>query len=272
VSNAVRTLETLAYERRDGGGWITLTRPERKNALDRQTIHDLGVAFDLARSDPEVRAVVITGTDDAFCAGADLTYLRSLGGDVSVNVDQFLRPLAALLRTVRAFPKPVIAAINGDCVAGGMEMVLCCDLVLAAQDARIADGHSRLGLLPALGGAQGLARAVGRFKAKEMLFTGASYSGTEMEAAGLVARAVPRAELETATMELVATLAQRSPGGLRRMKEMVDDGAEMPWDVAARYELSLAERHLTTDDPHEGFTAFAEGRPPRFSAEDRSGT
>lgn len=250
-------LATLRQERRDAGGWISLTRPDRMNALHPDLLADLRTALDALGADPAVRAVVITGTGPAFCAGADLAFIRSLGEDATAVVEQFLRPLAAVLRTLRALPKPVIAAINGHCVAGGLELVLCCDLVLAAEDARIADGHSRYGLLPAVGGAQGLARVVGPMKAKEMLFTGASYSGREMQAAGLVNQAVPAEELDGAAARLVATLAERSPSGLRRMKQMVDDEAEMPWDVAARYELAITERHLSTDVPGEGLAAFA---------------
>jgi enoyl-CoA hydratase/carnithine racemase len=145
-----------------------------------------------------------------------------------------------------------------------MELVLCCDIILAGRDVRIADGHARYGLLPAMGSAQALTRAVGQFKAKEMLFTGADYSGAEMEAAGLVYRAVPTDELGAAAMELVETFAQHSPSGLRRMKQMVNDEADMPWHVASAYELALTEGHLGTADPQEGFAAFAERRQPRF--------
>jgi enoyl-CoA hydratase/carnithine racemase len=214
--------------------------------------------------------VVLTGTGNAFCAGADLKFVRSLEGDATATVERFLQPLSNLLRRLRQFRRPVIAAVNGHCVAGGLETVLCCDLVVAAEDGAVfSDGHSRFGLLPAVGGALGLARAVGPFKAKEMLFTAGRYSAQEMAAAGLVNRVVPDSDLHKATEDLVAELAERSPLGLRRMKEMVNDGLDMTWELAARYELTVSGRHLTSGVPDEGMRAFIERRPPRFAPEPR---
>lgn len=261
---SVRHLETLSYERRDAGAWVTLTRPDRRNALHPQLIADLGTALDIALDDRAVRAVVITGSDGAFCAGADLTFLQSVDADPDEIMAQFLTPLSQLLSRLRQIPKPIIAAVNGHCVAGGLEMVLCCDLVVVAENARIADGHARFGLLPAIGGAQGLMRAVGPALAKEMILTGNAYTGTQMAAAGLASRAVPAADLESTAAELVATIAQCSPSGLRRMKQMLNDEPSMPWELAARYELAITERHLATNTPAEGLAAFMEKRAPEF--------
>jgi enoyl-CoA hydratase/carnithine racemase len=219
--------------------------------------------MELARGDADVRAVVIVGTKDAFCAGADLKFVRSLKTPAEI-VTKFLRPLTAVLAAIRELPKPVIAAINGHCVAGGVEMALCCDLIIAADDARIADGHARFGLLPAIGGAHLLSRALGPHKAKEMLFTGDSYSGAELAQLNLVNRAVPITDLESTVCELVDNLAARSPSGLARMKQMVNDGASMPWQLAASLELTLTEAHLGTGAPAEGLAAFAEHRTPMF--------
>ena len=260
-------LETLSFERRGAGWWVTLTRPDRRNAIHPQLIADLEIALDAALQDKVVRAVVITGSEDAFCAGADLTFLHSLKGEPAAIVDQLLTPLSHLLGRVRSFPKPVIAAVNGHCVAGGLELVLCCDLVVVAEDAQIADGHARFGLLPAVGGAQGLMRAVGPALAKEMLFTGDGYTGAQMAAAGLASRAVPAADLEMTAVNLVEKLAERDPSGLQRMKQMINDEASMPWALAARYELALTEGHLASGAPAEGLAAFIEGRPPRFGNE-----
>jgi enoyl-CoA hydratase/carnithine racemase len=256
-------LRTLRYEIRDAGAWIIFTRPERRNALDSEMIADLQTALRRAAADHAVRAVVITGAGGAFCSGANLEFVRSLDGPREV-VDEFLRPLTCALDAIRRLPKPVIAAVNGHCVAGGMEMILCCDLILAASDARIADGHARLGLLPAIGGAQGLAHALGPHKAKELLFTGDAYTGAQLAELNLINRAVPAAELESAAADLVTKLAARSPAGLARMKQMVNDESSMSWDLAARYELTLTEAHLRGGAHAEGLAAFAEKRPPRF--------
>jgi enoyl-CoA hydratase/carnithine racemase len=241
-----------------------MTDAERMNALHPELVAALGRAISTADTDPDVRSLVITGTGKAFCAGADLAFVRSLGRDATAISTLFLQPLSAVLRSMRSCPKPIIAAINGHCVAGGLELVLACDLVIAAESAKISDGHARYGLLPAIGGAHQLSHVVGTMKAKEMLFTGAAYSAAEMQAAGLVSRTVADDELHDTATQLAETLAERSPAGLRLMKQMVHDETEMSWDTASRYELLTVERHLTTDDPFEGLDAFAEGRKPRF--------
>jgi enoyl-CoA hydratase len=263
MTSPATQLGTLRYETRGAAGWITLTRPERRNALDPDLIRDLFTAVSAVGGDREVRVVVITGTKDAFCAGADLAFVRSLEEPRQI-VEEFLNPLTAVLRAIRELPKPVIAAVNGHCVAGGVELILCCDLIVAASEARIADGHARLGLLPAIGGAQALSRVLGPHKAKEMLFTGAAYTGAQLAALNLVNRAVPGADLDTAVSDLVTTLATRSPAGLARMKRMVNDEGSMPWELAARNELTHAEAHLAAATVAEGLAAFAEHRPPRF--------
>lgn len=254
---------TLRYEVRGPGGWVTLTRPERRNALGPDLIQDLATALSAAAADREVRAVVITGSDDAFCAGADLAFVKSLAKPKQI-VEEFLLPLTAVLRAIREMPKPVIAAVNGHCVAGGVELILCCDLIVAASEARIADGHARLGLLPAIGGAQVLSRALGPHKAKELLFTGAAYTGEQLAQLGLVNYAVPGTELDTAVSDLVTTLAERSPSGLARMKRMVNDEDAMSWELAARNELTHTEAHLAGDTVTVGLTAFADRRTPHF--------
>ncbi|WKK14872.1 enoyl-CoA hydratase/isomerase family protein (plasmid) [Rhodococcus ruber] len=227
-------------------------------------IDDLDTALGMAAEDPAVRTVVITGAGRAFCAGADLMFAESLADQPHRIATEFLAPFSAFLDKLGAVPKPVIAVVNGVCVGGGLELVLCCDLILAAEDARIADGHAKFGLLPTSGAAQRLARAIGTFKAKEMLFTAAFYSAAQLESAGLVNFTVPAAQLDAEAMRLVAELAARSPAGLSRMKELVRDEADMTPDAAARYELRAAENHFHTGIPREGIAAFTEGRKPNF--------
>jgi enoyl-CoA hydratase/carnithine racemase len=263
VTRISETFDTLRYERRGSAAWIIFTRPDRRNALSPELIADLGNAVARAKGDSGVRVLVVTGTEDAFCAGADLTFVRSLASANEI-VDKFLRPLTTVLTVVRELPKPVIAAINGHCVAGGLELALCCDLIVAAEDARIADGHARLGLLPAIGGAHLLSRALGPHKAKELLFTADSYSGSDLARLNLVNQAVAREDLESTVTALADTLATRSPSGLARMKQMVNDGTSMPWQLAASLELTLTEAHLGTGAPAEGLAAFAERRAPHF--------
>lgn len=260
--------QTLLFEIKDAGAWVTFNRPEAMNALTVAFIEEMTQVIAEVKANPQVRALVLTGSGRAFCAGADLKAslaLKEKEGPMA-TFNHFLVPLQEMLRELRRMPKPVIAAVNGFCMAGGLETALVCDLIIAAESAKFSDAHARFGLLPAIGGAQGLARALGPFKAKEMLFTADHFPAEVMRQAGLVNRVVPDGQLHSATEALVAQLAQRSPAGLARMKQMVNDEIEMPWEHAARYELSINGNHLATSkDLMEGLRAFSQKRQPDFN-------
>ncbi len=255
----------VLYERRGSAGWITYNDPDNLNALTPDLIAQAGQALTQAEADPQVRAIVLTGAGRAFCAGANLKRTRALlENHVDAVVNEFLKPLKFLLRRLRESPKPVIAAVNGFCMAGGMETLLCCDLVIAAEDAVLGDQHATFGLLPAVAGAQALVRTLGMMRAKEMLFTGGRYSAQQLHDWGLVNQVVAPGELHAAAQALAERLAQRSPAGLERMKQMANDEADMSWDHAARYELALTLGHLFGGDVTEGLQAFTEKRKPDF--------
>ncbi|MBU2550192.1 MAG: enoyl-CoA hydratase/isomerase family protein [Proteobacteria bacterium] len=260
---------TILYEKRGPGAWITLNRPEERNAISPELIRDLSEALDQAGADPEVRAVVLTGAGPAFCAGADLkSTIRSqnaLDETDTESLMDYLRQFERVLRTIRTLPKPVIAAINGVTCAGGIETIVCCDMIVAAESATFSDAHARHGFLPGLGGGLGLARAVGPFKAKEMLFTADFFTARDMAAAGLVNHVLPDDELAGFVDELVRKMAERSPVGLARMKQLINDGLDVPWDVAVRYEMLTLEAQTRTQDFQEGLKAFNEKRRPRFT-------
>ena len=258
----------VKYERRGPAGWIILNDPDNMNAISPDQIREIGQALTLAEDDPEVKAVVLTGTGRAFCAGANLKINSDmLSSDADDVVRRFLQPLKRLLRRYRECRKPVVAAVNGFCMAGGMESLLCCDLVIAAESAVMGDQHATFGLLPAVGGAQGLVRNLGPMRAKEMMFTGGRYTARQLHAWGLVNKVVPDAELHQATQAFVEHLAQRSPRGLAAMKQMVNDEAEMPWEGATRYELALTVGHFFNGDVQEGMQAFIDKRNPAFRAD-----
>ncbi|MFT3755675.1 MAG: enoyl-CoA hydratase/isomerase family protein [Pseudoxanthomonas sp.] len=262
------SLERVKYERRGAGAWIIYNDPDNMNAISLELIADIGEALTLAEDDPQVRAIVLTGSGKAFCAGANLRMANDLlAQSPEILARKFLMPLKQLLRRVRECPKPVIAAVNGVCMAGGMETILCCDMVVAVEGALMGDQHATFGLLPAVGGAQGLIRTVGMLRAKEMLFTGGRYSAEELHQWGLVNKVVPVAELDSTVSALVEHLAQRSPAGLARMKQMANDESDMSWDVATRYEQALVLGHLFGGDVAEGLNAFAEKRKPVFGAD-----
>ncbi|MCG5076174.1 enoyl-CoA hydratase/isomerase family protein [Paraburkholderia tagetis] len=252
-------------EVRNGAMWITLNRPEAMNAISPEVVAGVDRALDEALSRDDARVVVLTGAGRAFCAGADLKFVRGETTSGESNSARFLGALLALLNRLERFPRPVIAAVNGLALAGGLELVLCCDLVLAAQSARFGDAHANFGLLPGGGGSVRLPRKIGAARAKYLMFTGEFVSAAAMESAGLVNQVVEDGLLAGAVDQLVAKIAVKSPLGVSRMKALVNDGLEQPVEVALRQELVMVALHERSEDLAEGLAAFQEKRAPRFT-------
>jgi enoyl-CoA hydratase/carnithine racemase len=260
------TESDLLVERRGAALWLTINRPDALNALTLALAEAMSAGIRRATNDPEVRVIVITAIGRAFCSGADLKFVNaSITGEDETDQIAFTARLAALFDEIEATKLPVIGAINGLALAGGLELMLVCDLVLAAESAKIGDGHANYGLLPGGGSSVRLPRRIGPTRAKYLLFTGDLVPARELEATGLVNAVVPDDELEPAVEALVAKLAEKSPLGLSRMKWLVNDGLEQPTATAARLELALSDAHRYSNDMREGLAAFNEKRRPRFS-------
>jgi enoyl-CoA hydratase len=263
--SSVTHLELLA-ERRGAALWLTINRPHALNALTDEVAEAMSTALRSAVTDPSVRAVVITATGRAFCSGADLKNVNaSITGADQTDQIAFTARLAALFNEIEASKLPVIAAVNGVALAGGLELMLACDLVVAAESAKIGDGHANYGLLPGGGSSVRLPRRIGSTRAKYLLFTGDLLSARELEAAGLVNAVVSDDALDSAVEELVVKLADKSPLGLSRMKWLVNDGLEQPTSTALGLELALSDAHRFSDDMREGLAAFIEKRRPEFT-------
>lgn len=260
------TDDVLLMQRRGPAAWLILNRPAALNALTPEIMHALRERLGELRDDPDVRVVVLTGAGRAFCAGVDLS---ALGTDTSIAdaTAAFMRVAEPAVEALQQLPKPVIAAVNGHALAGGMELVLGCDFVVAAKEARFGDGHANFGLIPGGGSTARLPRRIGVGLAKYMIFTGAQVDSTTLHAAGLVTQVVPRAELESAVDALVAQLADKSPLGLARCKWLIDTGLEKPEKEAARIEAETAIAHARSRDVAEGLAAFAAKRKPVFTGE-----
>ena len=243
--------------------WIKLNRPEVLNAIDPVMVSALHAALDSVESRDDVRAIVLTGAGRAFCAGADIRFLNE-NGHASIAARDFLRSIPALMERLESFPCPVIAAVNGVAAGGGLELVLCCDLVLAARSAKLGDAHAKYGLIPGAGSAVRLPRKIGATRAKYLLFTGALLTADEMLTAGLVNEAVPDEELEETTMRLVEAIARNSPLGIRRTKTVVNEGMDQALASALQLEALASELHMASADAAEGISAFGEKRKPRF--------
>jgi enoyl-CoA hydratase/carnithine racemase len=256
-------LPVVVTEVRNGAMWIRLNRPDAMNSLTPDVLDAINNALGAAELQRDVMTVVLTGAGRAFCAGADLKYVKSQAGEDGPI--QFLEKVLATMNRIERFPKPVIAALNGLTLAGGLELVLCCDLVLAARSAKIGDAHANYGLLPGGGSSVRLPRIIGATRAKYLLFTGDFVDATEMLMAGLVNKVVDDDQLETATQAVADRIANKSPLGLRRMKSLINDGLQQPVDTALRLELLACELHQHSADLHEGLAAFDEKRAPRFT-------
>lgn len=267
VQRAMPDDAVVRYETRGSAAWITLNRPEARNALSAELVAGLDDALTQAAYDGAVRSVVFAGNGPMFCAGADLKMVLERM-DKNGRLTDFLASVGRLCDRISRLPKPVIAAVHGSVIAGGFELVLACDLVVAAENATFADGHARYGLFPAAGGATRLPRKIGLNRAKQLLFTAQSWNAQRMRECGLVNEIVPESELVEAVDALTEQFAKRSPDGLAGMKRILEAGLDVPLDEALGLELQACERYIATSpDFTEGLRAFAQRREPRFGGE-----
>ena len=256
--------QPVLFEIRAPAAWITLNRLTALNALTPAVLAGIDAALNEVEQHSGVRAVVFTGSGRAFSAGADLKFIRESSGGDPMALSHFLQAVFTVFNRVERFPRPVIAAVNGLALAGGLELVLCCDLVIAAESARFGDAHANYGLLPGGGSSVRLPRKIGPTRAKYLLYTGEFLPAREFLATGLVNEVVPDAELTGAVERLVTKLAAKSPIGLTRMKQLIDDGLNQSEDTALRLELLAFDLHTSSQDMQEGLAAFEEKRTPQF--------
>jgi enoyl-CoA hydratase/carnithine racemase len=224
--------------------------------------------LDLAEQDADLRCLVVTGAGSTFCAGADLTFFRQmLDSDAGCDgfMEQLLGPLVEFITRLRALPVPVIAAVNGPCVAGGLEIILCCDLVLASTEASFADAHSRHGILPAVGAVSGLVRSIGAHRAKRLLLVSGTFDATSMAEFGIVTEVVEPAELIGRVHRLTDELSSRSPASLKVIKAAVNRSEAPAWEDHVQADLEDFRAIWGTPQMREGITAYGERREPVYS-------
>jgi enoyl-CoA hydratase/carnithine racemase len=242
---------------------LTLNRPRAMNSLNLATLAELERQLAAIACNPEIRVVVLTGNGPAFCAGADLKEVLA-GATLAPGEADFLDRANVVFGALRNFPKPVIAALNGVTMAGGLELAMCCDIVVAAESATIADAHANFGVFPGAGGAAILPRLIPLNMAMYLLMTGKSLTASEMKACGLVCEVHPDAELAEATLKLARHIAKKSPIALRRMKLVARASADKSGADALQHEQVMLRQHMRTADFHEGLVAFGEKRAPNF--------
>ena len=254
----------VLYEKDRGVATIQLNRPEAMNSLSQQLLEELYEAVIDASMDPHVKVMIFKGDDRAFSSGADLKTVSPLFEDWPRYV-QFVHRFNQVFLAVEEAPIPTIAMVRGYALAGGLELLLCCDLALAADEAKIGDQHANFGLMAGGGGIPRLIRRIGLQPALEILYTGKWLSGKEAAAAGIVLRSVPGSELEVAVSELAASLTNKSRTSLQYMKRAAMAGLGLPMRVALDQEhYALFEYFSSSPDPKTGIKAFIEKRAPKF--------
>ena len=258
-------LPTLRYEVRESTALVTLNRPDRMNAIGGSMKDDLRHAiFEPARSDATVRAVVLTGAGDrAFCAGADI---KERAGQSLPLPEYHLRQKVThdLFNALATFEKPIIAAINGVALGGGLELALCADIRIASEDARLGLPEARIGALPAAGGTQRLPRLVGIGWAKQLMLTCDHIGAHQALQIGLVTEVTAHQDLLPTALAVAGRIAANAPLSLRFIKQAIDLGMQTGIEAGLEYERFAAAIVVTSEDRSEGMRAFVEKRSPQF--------
>lgn len=254
--------DPVLYSREDGLAWITLNRPEALNALGEGMLAALRAALERAAGDPEVGAVVLTGAGEkAFSAGADIGFLASAD---PAAVRELARTAVEVTRRIETLGKPVVAAINGYALGGGLEVAEACALRVAARGARLGHPEVRIGAVAGWGGTTRLPRLVGRGRAAEMLLTGEMVDADEAQRIGLVNRVVERAELRAEAERLARAVLANSPAAVRLTWEALHRGANLTLEESAALGADFFGLAAATEDFREGTRAFLEGARPSF--------
>ena len=251
--------ENIVVESKGRVGIIRLNRPNALNALNRALIAELTQAIDAFDKNDNIGCLLITGSDKAFAAGADIkemadkTFIQAYGSNFAADWDR-----AAHAR------KPIVAAVAGFALGGGCELAMHCDIIIAADTAKFGQPEIKLGVIPGIGGTQRLTRAVGKAKAMDLVLTGRLMDAAEAERSGLVARVVPAANLMDEAIKVAETIAGMSLPSVMAGKEAVNVAFEVPLAEGIRFERRVFHSLFATLDQKEGMTAFVEKRPPQF--------
>ena len=254
------TYETIIVETRDAVTLVTLNRPQALNALNAHVLTELIEAFAAYDADPDQRCLVLTGSEKAFAAGADIKEMQSQS-----FADMYSQNFFAGWERVTTTRKPWIAAVNGFALGGGCELAMMADFIIAGDGAKFGQPEIKLAVTPGMGGSQRLARAIGKAKAMEMCLTGRMMGAVEAEASGLVARTVPAADLIAEAMKTAAASASMAPLATIATKEMVNAAYETTLQQGINFERRLFHGLFGTADQKEGMAAFVEKRPGKWT-------
>ncbi len=255
---------TILFDRQDRVGRISLNRPEVHNAFNATMIRELSDAFTQAKEDDSVRVVILTGTGESFCAGADLNWMREI---VHYSFDQNLKEsleVAELLHVIYTLPKPTIARVNGTAIGGGNGLLSACDIVIASERAKFGLSEVKIGLVPAAISPY-VIRRIGERAAREYFLTGERFDSRRALEIGLVNRMVPHDELDAKVDEVIQLLLSSGPEAMASCKELLHRVPAMSLEDAKRYTAEMIARLRVSEEGQEGMAAFLEKRKPRWT-------
>ncbi len=252
--------DTIIADTKGSVGVITLNRPKAMNALSQQMVAEIGQALDAFEADDDIGAIVITGSDKAFAAGADIKEMASMTF-AQTYLGNFITKGWEAVSHAR---KPIIAAVAGYCLGAGCEVAMMCDFILAADTAKFGQPEITIGVIPGAGGTQRLPRAVGKAKAMEMVLTGRMMDAEEAERSGLISRVVPAADLLAEAVKVAGRIATMGRAAVYAAKEAVNTAFESSLTEGIHFERRMFHAMFATEDQKEGMAAFAEKRQPAF--------
>lgn len=252
----------IIYEKSEGVATITINRPDALNAFNADVVNEVIQALEDVRADENVRVVVLTGAGEkAFSAGADIKAMKGMNALKARELSQMGEKLCS---TIENLEKPVIAAINGYALGGGLEVAMACDLRIASENAKMGQTEINIGLIPGWGGTQRLTRLIGMTKAKELIFTGKMIDAKTAEQLGLVNMVVSQDKFREVVRQFALELAQKAPVALKVAKALINKGSEINLDAAIALEMEGFGVVASTEDLQEGVSAFIEKRKPTF--------
>ena len=258
-SVSVHSYEFIREERRGHVGLVTLNRPEVLNALSPELMSELVPSLEALDVDPEIRCLVLTGSDKAFAAGADISHMATAS-----TATMWQDNMIGVWDRIAALKTPIIAAINGYALGGGCEIALMCDLIIAGETAQFGQPEVSIGVIPGAGGSQRLLRVLGKALTSELVLTGRRFSAQEALQWGLINKVVPVEQLLDEAIAMAETIAQKPPIAIQMAKAAIREGLESGLSPALSHERTLFYSLFGTDDQKEGMQAFLEKRKPEF--------
>ncbi len=255
--------KNLIFKKRKNFTTITINRPDKLNALNKETLSEIAQGFDEIENDDSIKGVLITGSGEkAFVAGADILEISTLD---NISGTEFALEGQEVFNKIEQCSKPVIAVVNGFALGGGCELALACHIRYASENAKFGQPEVNLGIIPGFGGTQRLSRIVGKGHALELLMSGNMVDAQEAYRIGLVNKVIPQSELLSESEKLLQTILSKGPYAISMIIEAVNEGLDKKLDAALNHEANLFGQTCATEDMHEGTTAFLEKRKPDFT-------